>query len=170
MTQKAGSHQLDNLTADPTDPGDGEVWFRSDLNETRARVDGITETLLSFSVLDYRYVASDAELGDVTEVFVTKATIAATDLNTSGNYILFWTVKGQATTNGTGIEVEIDRDGVGQMWSMDFVDGTTQHIAAGFQVITDPSAVETFDLNFRRSAGSGTANVSFARMFLLRIL
>lgn len=41
--------QFDDLTADPSPLNDGMVWFRSDLDEIRKRINGVTVTIESSS-------------------------------------------------------------------------------------------------------------------------
>ena len=36
---------LDDLTADPTTPLDGYIWHRSDIDEIRGRINGVTVTI-----------------------------------------------------------------------------------------------------------------------------
>lgn len=51
MTQLIRRIRYDGLTADPTPLGDGEIWYRSDLNRRRVRLAGVTESSANLSDL-----------------------------------------------------------------------------------------------------------------------
>ena len=67
MGVRFNSVLFDNVTADPGTPVNGQVWYRSDLNEFRGRVNGATIT-----------IHTDNELAAYLELDGTAATLPAT--------------------------------------------------------------------------------------------
>ena len=98
-----------------------------------------------------------------------KVTLTTSEL-TSGSYILFYSYLSQGSKNNTVWEsrVQFNGDNIVEAVQRAVVAGST-FLNAGHQVLPSVSGSQAFNIDWRRSGGSGNASISNAHLTLFKI-
>ncbi len=80
MGSRVNTLELDNLTADPSSPADGESWYRSDLGKFKSRENGVTKDTIGGGGSEQPAVQARRTTAYVTTASFVNVTLNATDV------------------------------------------------------------------------------------------
>ena len=113
---------------------------------------------------------SESLSGTTSGTYQQKLTMTTDDLPL-GNYILLFQMLVTGTSNNTRTQVRVQRDNTEDVadFIVRLVIAAGAYQSAGHKVFFGISGVHTFDVDWRRDGGSGTAQIQWVRMAFWRI-
>ena len=115
-------------------------------------------------------VEDDTESTTSSSTFQQKSRLTTPDLPT-GNYMLLYKAVVSGSANGTKGEVQIEQNDTAQIDLLTLISGSAsgQQSFSGFKVFLGLSGVNTFDIDYRKTGGSGSIAISRTRLIFFRI-
>lgn len=115
------------------------------------------------------HTESDAAASTTSATFTNKATI--TQSFAAGTYMVLGTIQMTGTTGSTVIESRVFQDNTTTLYlqAVSTPSGSTAETATSWSFATLTAGSHTFTIDFRRSGGSGTAKVQYARLAIFKV-